>query len=239
MRQLPLAVMTTPNLFALPTATDDTTGDFTAAKLHCLGGTAAVWKAGEWIRFPGAAVADPVPFLVGGRARVLECDAEGHEITLYRLEPGHGHCGLSMASAVAGIAFPAAIRAETDSTGFIVGVPEIRRAMDRDTTFRTAVLRSVAERALHLLGLLAEVAFTPMDQRLAALLLRRAGEASEPLHAVTVTHRELAVELGTAREVVSRLLELFEHAGAVKLERGRIQFTPASAAFLRSRARVD
>jgi CRP/FNR family transcriptional regulator, anaerobic regulatory protein len=80
------------------------------------------------------------------------------------------------------------------------------------------VLSAISRRIADLMMLIEDVAFGRMDMRLARLLLRRADVAG----VLAATHQELAVELGTAREVVSRLLKDFEARGLVRLRRGEV-----------------
>lgn len=74
----------------------------------------------------------------------------------------------------------------------------------------------------HVMALVEEIAFNRMDRRLAEQLLRRFANAGKPVTTLQTTHEHLAAELGSAREVISRLLKELERAGAIELARGRI-----------------
>ena len=97
--------------------------------------------------------------------------------------------------------------------------------MSTSPGFRKFVFSSLDQGVHELVNLIEEVAFGHMDHRLARHLLDLAGQQK----IVTGTHYDLAVELGTAREVVSRLLKEFEHRGWVKLHRGHIEIIDQGA----------
>ena len=94
--------------------------------------------------------------------------------------------------------------------------------MDQSAEFRLGIMESYGRRLDDLMLLVEEVAFHRMDERLAEWLQARAADGQSVLN---ITHQELAVELGTAREVVSRLLKELERRGQVRLARGRVELT--------------
>ncbi len=88
-------------------------------------------------------------------------------------------------------------------------------------TFRQVIFDLMNARMGILMRLVHEVAFLRLDRRLASLLIERAAAAAEPV--VASTHQKLAEDLGTSREIVSRILESFEAQGFVRLGRGKIR----------------
>ena len=94
------------------------------------------------------------------------------------------------------------------------------RLMDQSADFRCGIMDSYGRRLNDLMLLVEEVAFRRMDERLFHWLEPRAGQGS-----LMITHQELAAELGTAREVVSRLLKELERKGKLRLARRKIEFT--------------
>jgi CRP/FNR family transcriptional regulator len=90
------------------------------------------------------------------------------------------------------------------------------RLVEQSPTFRTFIFHFFGERLSRLMALIEEVAFRKLDQRLAALLLNNGG-------VLEATHQKLADELGSVREVVSRILGDFQGQGIVRLERGQIR----------------
>jgi CRP/FNR family transcriptional regulator, anaerobic regulatory protein len=161
------------------------------------------------------------PLLIDGTIRASKRSPDGHEILLYRLNPGES-CVITVVALLGEAAYPAVGSAETDLTLF--GVP---RALFvdlvlRSPAFRIFVFHSLSERMARLMALIDDVAFRRVDQRLASRLLRH----REP---ITATHQMLADELGTTREVVSRTLEAFQQSGMLRLGRRRIEILDRSA----------
>lgn len=151
-----------------------------------------------------------------GSIRVQKVSESGREIVLYRVERGQS-CVLTTNCLIARRDYSAEGMAETDVKALVLPAATFRGLLARSEVFRDFVLASYAERISGLLMLIEEVAFGRVDMRLAAWLAQRAAAGS-----VRMTHQEIAVELGTAREVVSRQLKEFERRGWVALFRGRV-----------------
>lgn len=156
--------------------------------------------------------------VLDGSVRVQKLAENGREITLYRLEGGDA-CVLTTSCLLAHERYPAEGVAETDVIAAAIPRPTFLHALDHSPGFRRFVFTGYGERLSDLILLVEEVAFGRIDSRLATRLLALAGESDM----VETTHQELAAELGTAREVVSRQLKDFERRGLVRLLRGRIQ----------------
>jgi len=155
------------------------------------------------------------PLLVEGVIRATKCSPEGHEILLYRLNPGES-CVITVVALLGGSPYPAIGAAETGLTLFSVPRSLFLEMILGSSPFRVFVFQFLSQRMAHLMALIDDVAFRRVDQRLASrLLLHR-----EP---ITVTHQMLADELGTTREVVSRTLEAFQESGMLRLGRRRIE----------------
>jgi len=155
------------------------------------------------------------PLLVEGIIRASKFGPDGHEILLYRLNPGES-CVITVIALLGGTPYPAVGTAETRLTLF--GVPRdlFVDLVLKAEAFRTFVFQSLSQRMARLMALIDDVAFRRVDQRLASRLLRH----REP---ITATHQMLADELGTTREVVSRTLESFQESGMLRLGRKRIE----------------
>jgi CRP/FNR family transcriptional regulator, anaerobic regulatory protein len=163
-----------------------------------------------------------VPLILSGVVRVYKMSETGREITLYRVEPGQ-MCVLSSTCALAGqdAKLPAVAVAETDVELLAVPAHVFRRLLGEQPELQGFLNRMLTERLAEMMMVVDEVAFGRVDLRLAELLLRSAGESGAGT--VSATHAQLAMELGSAREVVSRLLKDFERRGLVKLGRARIE----------------
>jgi len=155
-------------------------------------------------------------FVLNGCVRVQKMDPEGREIVLYRVEDGQT-CMLTTACLLGGQEYPAEGVSE-EETELALLSPERLDVLLADTAFRRFVLAMISERVADLMALIEDVAFGRMDVRLARRLLER-DDGSGELH---LTHQQLGTELGTAREVVSRLLKDFERRGMVRLRRGMV-----------------
>ena len=176
------------------------------------------------IVFPERGVCDKVVFLGSGEVRVKKVSENQREITLYHLLPGQA-CFLNVACVVAGVPYPADAVAETPVEAVAVTPSAFLRWFEKAPSMRAFVLRMMSERFVELLLRLEAVALTRLDRRLADFLLSRSRVEGEILH---LTHEAIASELGSAREVMSRMLKDFEQRGAVRLHRGRVQICEAS-----------
>lgn len=164
-------------------------------------------------------VCESVAFLQTGRVRVFQVGAEGREVTLYQIERDEC-CILTVACLLGGQPFPAMAAAETDVRAWVVPAKILRDWVARHQFWRDYVFALLGRRLGEVLLRLEDVAFRRVDVRLAAALRRRAGPRGR---FITVTQQQLANELGTAREVVSRTLGRFKAEGALRIARGRIE----------------
>ncbi len=169
--------------------------------------------AGEVLFEPGMDC-DALPLVTRGVIRLSRTLGSGQDVPLYRVAPG-GVCALSMHALLART--PHVARAEAvDETGVtLVPAPLLHALVAGHPPLRLFLLAETAARAATLVSVVDHVA-ARLDERLALLLAERG-----PV--LVVTHQALADELGTAREVVSRILEHFEANGAVRLRRGRVE----------------
>jgi len=156
--------------------------------------------------------------VVSGGIRVQKIDPQGHEIVLYRVEEGQS-CMLTTTCLMAHQQYPAEGVAETDVDMVLLPLDAFDAALAGSPAFRQFVMANIGSRISDLMLLLEDVAFGRKDVRLAAFLLKNAKQNGDVLE---LTHRQLAVELGTAREVVSRLIKDFERKGLVKLGRNKV-----------------
>ncbi|MCG6871075.1 MAG: Crp/Fnr family transcriptional regulator [Gammaproteobacteria bacterium] len=162
--------------------------------------------------------------LLDGLVRVYQLAPDGREVTLYRIEPG-GICVMSLNSLVHERPFNAVARTEGEIDALALPAPAFRAAIDESPVFRQHVLACLSDRFCDLLSVVQDTVFNRLDMRLACLLgglFERTGGGT-----LQVTHQELADELGTSREVVSRILKEFERQQCLNLSRGRIELASA------------
>jgi CRP/FNR family transcriptional regulator len=161
---------------------------------------------------------DAIALLLSGVVRVYKIGETGREITLYRF--GHGEsCILTANAILSRQSFPAIATVEKDAEAILVPAEYFRQWVSRYTAWRDFVFDLFAQRLASVIAVVEEVAFQRMDGRVATLLLRR-GQAQNPLR---ITHQEIASELGSSREVISRLLEDFASRGLIRTRRGTIE----------------
>jgi len=170
------------------------------------------------------------PLLLDGAVRVAKLAPNGREILLYRVDPGQG-CILSGGCLLGHSDYSARGVAEQDVTLLNVPPALFHELLLGSEPFRHFVFGMYGERLAEVMELVEEVAFRRLDARLAQLLVHR-GPVLE------TTHQKLADELGSVREIVSRLLRSFEERGWVRLERERITvLDPKPLAALQAKAR--
>ena len=157
--------------------------------------------------------------VLDGRARVYKSGAEGRELTLYRVHSGES-CILTTSCILSDRPFPAFAVTETTVEARLVPAMAVKQWMGRHAPWRTYVFDLLARRLDAVIASLEEVAFRRLDARLATALLE--AHAAAETDTIRTTHEQLASDLGSAREVISRLLKHFEHDGVVDLARGAV-----------------
>jgi CRP/FNR family transcriptional regulator len=160
---------------------------------------------------------DQLAFILSGTARIYKTGETGREITLYRLDRGEC-CILTLSCILSDRRFPAFAISETEMEAAMVPAAVIQRWMEQLPVWRHHAWDLVASRLGDIISLVEEITFRRMDQRL-ELYLRRA-DRFPPGEQVQITHQQIATELGTSREVVSRLLKDLEQRQLVQLGRG-------------------
>jgi CRP/FNR family transcriptional regulator len=164
-------------------------------------------------------IPDSLFFLYDGRIRVSQTSDAGREIVLYRIEAGDS-CVLTTACMLAEEAYNAEGIAETDVTVVVLPKPAFDRLSAEEDAFRNFVFAAYSRRLIDLLRVVDDVAFGRIDVRLAERLLT----LGDGLKEVRATHQVLASELGTAREVISRVLNDFQKRELIEQSRGLITF---------------
>lgn len=155
------------------------------------------------------------PIVLEGRVRVVKIAPSGREIRLYRVQSGES-CIMSSGSLLTGAPYAATGIAETDV--LILAIPRdlFEDLLATEPEFRRYVFGLFSERLAEVMELVEAVAFQRLDQRLAGWLLER-GDV------VRTTHQRIADDLGSVREIVSRLLRRFEEDGLVTLGREEVR----------------
>lgn len=179
--------------------------------------------AGTMIFGPGKAP-DNLLLLLEGTVRVQQVAENGREIVLYRVQAGES-CVLTTACLLAYEDYSAEGLAETDIRAVAIPRAVFDDLIARSGLFRRFVFTAYAKRITDLFLVIEEVAFRRIDIRLAQKLV----DLGEKSDVIRLTHQQLATELGTAREVVSRQLQEFQRRGWVSAARGEVHLTDRKA----------
>lgn len=163
-------------------------------------------------------------FLLEGTVRVQQVSDTGHEIVLYRLEAGQS-CVLTTACLLSYEDYAATGIAETKVAAAAVPRDVFDALVAGSKPFRNVVFAAFSKRITDLFLTIDEVAFQRLDVRLAEKLLRLARGEDQ----IATTHQKLSVELGTAREVVSRQLQEFQRRGWIEQARGSVSLVDLAA----------
>lgn len=160
-----------------------------------------------------------VVLVARGMLRVFSLSDEGREITLFRVGPGET-CMLSASCMLPMITFDVFIDAQTDIDILVISAQQFQATMNENPSIEAFAYKQTAERFSEVMWAMQQVLFVSFDKRLATYLLTEARAQHGPI--IAVTHERIARELGSAREVVSRMLKYFEREGLVKLDRGTV-----------------
>ena len=159
-----------------------------------------------------------------GSIRVFRIGATGREITLYHVR-GQESSLVSMLSVLLGRPVIATGQAEVETEAVAIPASALRELVITSGPMRAYIFETVTRGLVEVTTLLEDVAFRSLENRLAALLLQH----FETSDVISMRHEDIAAELGTAREVVSRLLENYERRGAISLSRGRVKMRNEAA----------
>ncbi len=201
-----------------------------------LAATRAIHFDAETTLVRASADVDAVPLVERGVIRVRRDDDSGRRLALYDVVPGQS-CVLALAGALRGGRYPAEAVAEAGTDALLIHAGALREAFSRDERLQQFVLDLYSERFIDMMQLVREVAFDRLDVRLARLLLSEAHAGPGLWRPVEASHGELAARLGSAREVVSRILGRLRDDGLVHIERSRIVLADPGA--LRARFGLD
>lgn len=158
-----------------------------------------------------------IGFVLSGQIRVYRIGESGREITLYEIDPGET-CILNASCLLSRADYPALAETTTDVELLMVPGDLFRRLVEEEPVMRSFVLSLFSDRLGAIMELVEEVAFGRMDRRLSDFIVEKAEDGILPM-----THQAIANELGTSREVVSRLLKDLERKGKVRLSRNEIR----------------
>ena len=157
-----------------------------------------------------------------GQLRVYARSSEGREFTLYRLFD-RDICLFSASCVMPNIQFDVTIEAEKDCSLWILPSCLFKDLMEESAVVANYCNQLISSRFSEVMWLMEQIMWKSFDKRLAAFLLEESNLEDSPC--LKITHEKIANHLGTAREVVTRMLRYFQNEGMVKLTRGAIEIT--------------
>ncbi|GAB3030297.1 Crp/Fnr family transcriptional regulator [Spirosoma pulveris] len=168
-------------------------------------------RPGEYIRF--------VPFIIRGAVKIMRPDQEGREALLYYLG-GMDACAMSLTCCLGSKRSEITAVVEEETELIAIPVEKVDEWLCRYSTWKQFVFQTYQKRFDDLLMTIDEVIFHKLDERLLAYLQKKI--ASCQCTVLNITHEEIARELATSREVISRLLKQLEKNGQIRLMRNKI-----------------
>jgi len=158
--------------------------------------------------------------VVKGQVRVYKLAESGREITLYRINNGDS-CVLTASCIMSGTPFPAIACTESEVEALLLPSGPVYDWVTESKPWAAFIFGLVSRRLADVIAVLEDVAFHRMDERIAAYLIATSSHGPT----LNITHHEIASDLGTTREVVSRILKEFEGKGLIQGARGRLTIT--------------
>lgn len=169
-------------------------------------------KEGEYV--------SAIPIVINGSIKVIRTDESGKEILMYFIEKGES-CALSISACLTNSKSKALAQVEERATVIIISDDKLKKWIEKYNSFKTYIFKLYHNRFTELINVFEAIAFKNIDTRLIEKLKEKMAHQNTDL--INITHQQLAKELGTAREVVSRLLKQLEKQGKIESRRGKIK----------------
>jgi CRP/FNR family transcriptional regulator, anaerobic regulatory protein len=166
--------------------------------------------------------------LLRGTVRVEHTGSSGRSVVLYRVGPGDS-CVMTTSCLLSGTAYDAYGYTEGEVEAIILPATAFRTLIEDDAAFRDLALGTFSRRIIELVEVIDELLLHRVDLRVAGWLAERAATSTATTVSIATTHQAIAAELGTAREVVSRILKDFERRGWLTITRGAIELLEPAA----------
>lgn len=157
-----------------------------------------------------------------GRIKIYRENDEGGEFLMYWIGPGNA-CAISLICALQSQASEIMAKAEEETKVLLLPVQMMDELMNKYKSWYQFVIQTYRNRFNELLSVIDNIAFRNMDERLEFYLKRHSSEKGKPI--IELSHQQIADDLATSREVISRLLKKMEQRKLVKLHRNMIELT--------------
>ncbi|MFT4144465.1 MAG: Crp/Fnr family transcriptional regulator [Mobilitalea sp.] len=163
-----------------------------------------------------------VMLVKSGGLRTYILSEDGRDVTLYRLRPGD-ICILSASCLLKNITFDVYIDAEVDSEVYMINSYTYSKIQEKNVYVENFSLKLAVDRFSDVMWAIEQMLFMKMDRRLATFLFDEAAKSNT--HNIKMTHEQMAKYVGSAREVISRMLKQFERDGLIEMKRGGLRIT--------------
>ena len=157
-----------------------------------------------------------------GGLRVFMLSSEGKEITLYRLGPQEV-CVLSASCILQNITFDVCVEAEEDTEALLIPSAQYQKLIKQNIYAENFTYSLVIDRFSNVMWAMEQLLFMRFDKRLAIFLLDELSKTGNPR--ISLTHEQIAKYMGSAREVVSRMLKYFAKEGMIEMSQGRLPYS--------------
>lgn len=161
-----------------------------------------------------------VMLVKSGGLRTYILSEDGRDVTLYRLRPGD-ICILSASCLLKNITFDVYIDAEVDSEVYMINSYTYSKIQEKNVYVENFSLKLAVDRFSDVMWAIEQMLFMKIDRRLATFLFDEAAKSST--HNIKMTHEQIAKYVGSAREVISRMLKQFERDGLIEMKRGGLR----------------
>jgi len=190
------------------------------------------YAACRYLELPvGASICDEgqqcaqLSMLLDGVGRIYKLSPGGREVTLYRVNAGEA-CVLTASCILNRDSFPAMAVTETPVRAVVVAPDKVRNWICQEGQWQHFIFGLLSHRLASIISVVEEVAFKRIDVRIAEKLARSLAQGNDSLQ---VTHAELAADVGSSREVISRILKDFTQRGMIETGRGSIRLLAPEA----------
>ena len=177
------------------------------------------YNAGDVIMRTGQYIKSTA-LVLEGQVKIYRENQDGGEFLMYYLEPGQA-CAVSMICALQADTSEVMAKAEEDTEVLMIPIQLMDELMNKYKSWYQFVIQTYRRRFDELLTVVDNIAFRNMDERLEFYLKRHAGSTGS--HQIELSHQQIADDLNSSREVISRLLKKMEQRNLVKLHRNMIE----------------
>ncbi|HNT80589.1 MAG TPA: Crp/Fnr family transcriptional regulator [Bacteroidia bacterium] len=181
-------------------------------KIYSFAEGSTIIESGQYIKH--------IPLVLSGTIKVMRGSSEGHELFLYFIQAGQT-CAMSLSCCVNAKPSEISARVEDDCELLMIPIEKMDHWMQKYASWRNLIMNAYNNRFQELISVIDSVAFKKMDERLKSYLSEKFQVISSDV--LSITHQTIADEMGSSREVISRLLKQMENEHLIRLQRNQIK----------------